>query len=61
MRIDEEALEKKNKGVFCNNRGKICHDKVEMWLVLAQEFANKSMKWSEKPIKRLEYTLKFSV
>lgn len=30
-------------------------------MVLAQEFADKSMKWSEKPMNRLEYTLKFSV
>lgn len=28
---------------------------------LAQEFANKSMKWDEKPINRLEYTLKSSI
>jgi len=47
-------------GVFCSNRHKIYCNTMES-VVLAQEFADKSMKWSEKPINRLEYALKFSV
>ena len=44
----------------CSNRHKIYCNTMES-VVLAQEFADKSMKWSEKPINRLEYALKFSV